>query len=90
MRRKGNFKFMSILEIAPERLARLFHEYHQALDDFHGEPQPNRDTWDDLPAREKDRIIAATRLALCEVASMPSECESRRYFAKPGEAEWGC
>ena len=35
--------------------------------------------------------VAAARLALLELASTAREREdSRRYFAKPGEAEWGC
>jgi len=35
-------------------------------------------------------LIAAARLALLEVEVLPRETPSRRYFAKPGEAEWGC
>jgi len=36
-------------------------------------------------------MVAAARLAILEVASTTSEPEDlRRYFAKPGEAEWGC
>jgi hypothetical protein len=36
-------------------------------------------------------MVAAARLAILEVASTTKEVEdSRRYFAKPGEAEWGC
>jgi len=34
-------------------------------------------------------MVAAARLALVEIESSPME-ESRRYYAKPGEAEWGC
>jgi hypothetical protein len=36
--------------------------------------------------------MIAARLALLELASTATEREadSRRYFAKPGEAEWGC
>ena len=36
-------------------------------------------------------MVAAARLALLELGSIEGEREnSRRYFAKPGEAEWGC
>jgi len=36
-------------------------------------------------------MVAAARLALLELDSIGDEREdSRRYFAKPGEAEWGC
>lgn len=35
--------------------------------------------------------MAAARLALLELRSITTEVEeSKRYFAKPGEAEWGC
>jgi hypothetical protein len=34
-------------------------------------------------------MIAAARLALLELGAHDQE-DSRKYFAKPGEAEWGC
>jgi len=44
-----------------------------------------------VPQQEKNRLVAAARLALMDLASTAKEREdSRRYFAKPGEAEWGC
>ena len=83
---------MSIQEVAPEQLAELFHHYHQALaPDFHCASQPTSETWDHVPAQEKSRLIAAARLALLELAATVREQEnSRRYFAKPGNADWGC
>jgi hypothetical protein len=82
---------MSIQEVAPEQLAELFHHYHQALaPDFQCASKPS-ETWDHVPDREKNRLIAAARLALLELTATAREYEnSRRYFAKPGEAEWGC
>jgi hypothetical protein len=76
---------MSIQEVVPEQLAELFHHYHQAL-------APERcETWDDVPAPERHRLVAAARLALLELATAATQHEqARRYFAKPGEAEWGC
>jgi hypothetical protein len=36
-------------------------------------------------------MIAAARLALIELEATDQKREdSRKYFAKPGEAEWGC
>jgi hypothetical protein len=36
-------------------------------------------------------LLAAVRLALWDLADEDSHAnDSRRYFAKPGEAEWGC
>jgi len=82
---------MSIQEVSAERFAQLFHHYQQALADS-GSPSDLRtkDAWENVPPSEKSKLIAATRLALLEVELTPSERESRRYFAKPGEAEWGC
>ncbi len=83
---------MSIQEVSAERFAQLFHHYHQALADESGNAAGTRtsDAWADVPAPERSRMIAAARLALLEVELIPSERQSRRYFAKPGEAEWGC
>jgi hypothetical protein len=83
---------MSIQEVSAERFAQLFHNYHQALAEDSGSPPNIRtmDAWENVPPSEKSKLIAATRLALLEVKLVPSERPSRRYFAKPGEAEWGC
>lgn len=84
---------MSIQEVSAEQLAEIFHHYNQALaPDFNGESKPNSHPWEHLPQTEKSRMIAAARLALLELAANATEAEkdSRRYFAKPGEAEWGC
>jgi hypothetical protein len=83
---------MSIQEVSAEQLAELFHHYHQALGpDFGCENKSNAETWERAPQQEKTRLIAAARLALLELAATAKEREdSRRYFAKPGQAEWGC
>lgn len=83
---------MSIQDVAPEELARLFHHYHHALaPDFQCEQEINREGWDQVPAQEKHRLVAAARLALLELSATAAGHEnSKRYFAKPGEAEWGC
>lgn len=90
-RQKGT-TFMSIEEVSVERFAQLFHHYHQALSDDSCAAAHQRtcDAWADVPPTEKKRLITAARLALLEVEVTPSEHQSRRYFAKPGEAEWGC
>ena len=83
---------MSIQELSAERFAQLFYHYHHALSDKSGSETRRRtcDVWADVPPSEKDKMIAAARLALLEVELIPRQSESRRYFAKPGEAEWGC
>jgi hypothetical protein len=83
---------MSLQEVLPEQLAKLFHHYHQALGpDFAAETKADPEPWEQVPSQEKNRMIAAARLALLELGASERQHEdSRRYFAKPGEAEWGC
>ena len=83
---------MSIEEVSAEKLAELFLHYHQALGpDFGFSRMTNQESWENLTREEKSRIVAAAWLALLEVAaSSKSQDDARRYFAKPGEAEWGC
>jgi hypothetical protein len=83
---------MSIQEVSAEQLAQLFHHCHQALaPDFGCTTNSTPESWDQVSTPEKSRMVAAARLAILEVASTAAEAEdSRRYFAKPGEAEWGC
>jgi hypothetical protein len=82
---------MSIQEVSAERFAQLFHQYQQALtNEDISQCAPAKDSWSEVPASEKNLMIAAARLALLEVELLPSERQLRKYFAKPGEAEWGC
>ena len=83
---------MWVNEVAPERLAELFHHYHQALmPETSGKSIEGRVSWNEVPPQEKRRLVAAARLALLELDSMTNDrAESRQYFAPPGEAEWGC
>jgi len=83
---------MSIEEVSAEKLAELFHHYHQVLaPEFAHSPRVTLESWNDLPRDERNRIVAAARLALLEIAANSKQRDdSRRYFAKPGEAEWGC
>ena len=79
---------MWLQEISAEELAELFHHYHQALrEDFGCKEDPQSESWNDLPQQEKSRAVAAARLALMELAHKEQD---RKYFARPGEAEWGC
>ena len=83
---------MSIQEVSPEHLAELFHHYHQALaPDFGCASTASKEAWERVPLQEKNRLIAAARLALLELSSKENERDdSKRYFSNPGEAEWGC
>lgn len=83
---------MSLQEVSPEQLAELFHHYHQVLaPDFGSNSAAKDETWQQIPEQEKNRLITAARLALTELRAETKQQEDRsRYFAKPGEAEWGC
>jgi hypothetical protein len=83
---------MWVHEVAPERLAELFHHYHEALaaEPSRGRSE-ERNSWKDVAPQEKNRLVAAARLALLELDSIKNQSpKSRLYFATPGEAEWGC
>jgi hypothetical protein len=83
---------MWINDVAPERLAELFHHYHEALtQDISGKGSEGRGVWNEVPQQEKSRLVAAARLALLELESRTNDKQkSRQYYAQPGEAEWGC
>ena len=83
---------MSLQGISPEQLAELFHHYHQVLAPGFGDSRnENNETWQLIPEQEKKRLITAARQALNELAADGKEQDDKnRYFAKPGEAEWGC
>lgn len=79
---------MLVEEIRAEQLAEVFHHYHQTLNEnSRAVATAPEEPWSELPEPDKDRMIAAARLTLLE---LDSETTRRKYFAKPGEAEWGC
>jgi len=80
---------MWIEEIAPERLAEFLHHYHRALEVFGKGSESG--SWKEMAKPEKNRLVAAARLTLLAFDSTKNKsAKSRPYFAKPGEAEWGC
>jgi hypothetical protein len=82
---------MSIEEVSAEKLAELFHHYHQTLEAHHNGPTGvGAEGWEQMPQQERSRLVAAARLTLLELTSIGKEEHGRRYFAEPGEAEWGC
>ena len=83
----------SIQDVSAEELAKLFHHYRGALaHDFDGQNgEEGASSWDRTPQSERKLMVAAARLALLELATAPAQAEAGRpYFAKPGEADWGC
>jgi hypothetical protein len=83
----------SMNNVCAEDLAKLFHHYHEALaHDFHGQASREAEvSWEQAQQNERKLMIAAARLTLLELAaSSEGERTDRKYFAKPGEADWGC
>ena len=83
----------SIQNESPEELVKLFHHYQEALaSDFDFHPgQGAAPSWEQTPPNERKLRIAAARLALLELAATTEQdAPSHEYYAKPGEAEWGC
>ncbi|HXY14369.1 MAG TPA: hypothetical protein VEI26_07710 [Terriglobales bacterium] len=83
----------SIQDVSAEQFARLFQHYHEAL--VHDYKCTNNEEtnswWDRTPGNERKLLVAAVRLTLEELGATSSPAHpSRKYFAKPGEADWGC
>jgi len=82
----------TIQEVNAEELAKLFHHYREALthdsDSHHHEAASS---WDSAPQSERKLMVAAARLTLLDLsANAVSSIPDRKYYAKPGEADWGC
>jgi hypothetical protein len=88
---------MSLIQDIPaERLARLFHHYQEVLSNqFHESERwgtavdENLTPWEQTPEAERKLLVAAAQLSLMELDST-RDSDTRSYYAKPGEAEWGC
>ena len=89
----------TIQDVSAEQLAKLFHHYREALAHdrevlVHGGDEGREEessAWDRTPQDERRLLVAAARLALLELSTTPARSHaSRKYYAKPGEAEWGC
>jgi hypothetical protein len=84
---------MSIQGVSAEQLAKVFHHYKEALAHDYKcmNSEEKASCWDRTPQNEKDLLLAAARLTLEELgATCSPNHPSRKYFAKPGEADWGC
>lgn len=82
----------TLQEVNVEDLARLFHQYKEALaHDCAVSREQNSSAWERAPQSERKLTVAAIRLALLELLTTPEPHKPiRKYFAEPGEAEWGC
>ena len=82
----------SIQDVSAEQLAKVFHYYREALaDDFAHRGSNASSSWDQAPDGERKLMVAAAHLTLQELNTELSQDNSnRKYFANPGEADWGC
>lgn len=79
---------MQTQEVSVQQFARLAHHDSVALS---SDREPESRSHGSAPADERHRLVAAARLAILELESNARpEDDSRRFFAKPGEAEWRC
>ncbi len=75
---------MSTQEVFVQRFANLFHHYSEALSPEAEQESPSANA-------DHNQLVAAARLAILELETNAHlHDDRRRYFAKPGEAEWGC
>jgi len=83
---------MSIQEVSAEQLAELFDHYHQALGpDFGSTSKPKAEAWGRYHNRKRAVWSLLPVWHCWNWTATDRERENpRRYFAKPGEAEWGC
>jgi len=83
---------MSTQEVFVQQFARLFHHYQEALSPASQEPDRSAaQSWKMLHADDRNRMVAAARLAILEMETETRlEENSRHYFPEPGQAEWGC
>jgi hypothetical protein len=83
----------TIQDVSAEQLAKVFLHYREALvhdGDSHA-AEEGTSTWDRTPPQERKLLVTAARLALLELGTTPAPAApSRKYFATPGEADWGC
>ena len=81
----------TIQEVNAEQLAKVFHHYHEALQHDSDVQSDGGSSWERAPQSERKLMIAAARLALLELSTTPAiPHPHRKYYAKPGEADWGC
>lgn len=80
---------MWIEEVGSERLADFLRHYYQALEVFRNSSKDS--SRNEMAHSGENQLAAIAHLTLLGVSSTKNEgARSREYFAKPGEAEWGC
>ncbi len=79
---------MWIEEVGPERSAEFLRHYYQALEVLRNRSDNTSRNNAEHPG--KNELVAVAHLTLLGFPPPRNEgARSRKYFAKPGEAEWG-
>lgn len=82
---------MSTEEVFVQKFAKLFVHYREALTLNDSPVGGGPVDWNEIPSAERDRMVAAARLALMEIEdTAETDSDRAKYFAKPGKADWGC
>ncbi len=84
---------LTIQDVNAEQLANLLCNYRQALSqECAGAHKSETDDPSPVPSQNEQRLmVAAVRLALLELTAPSFDEEpKRKYYATPGEADWGC
>jgi hypothetical protein len=93
-------------DVDAEELARIFYHYQDALavtpeppankdscnhDSPDHNPRNHDSSWEHAPQPTRRLMIDAARLTLKESSRPAAQPNTaRKFYAKPGEAEWGC
>jgi len=82
---------MATPDISAEELAILFQHYQKALAREFGCSSQDElvRNWEETPHNERKVMLAAAKLRAHADWSRDAE-DRRKYYATPGEAEWGC
>lgn len=83
---------MFVEDVSPEKLATLLHHYREALAPDFGLASSTSSEWEELSAPERQRMIAAARLALLDLraskslSDLPCDVEPRYGNMPPFDA----
>jgi hypothetical protein len=80
----------TIQDVSAEQLAKLFHDYQEALENDGDRSKEEGSSWQRISQHERNVMVAVARLTLLELATSPAQpSPSGKYYATPGEAELG-
>ena len=88
---------MSVQEVPAEEARQIFVLLSPFLSPYFGcKETSHAEPWTKVPDCVRKQLVAAAQLALMELHAEERENDDfeaedrRRYFARPGSAQWGC